>query len=147
MRNLIIVLLPILLLLTGCPSEPVCGDDDCITCCCDGTCSDSTGSGTCSHHDGVCDEEDSQTSTMDSANLSVEQMKLIMIIYFILNITLYIQYEFKKLSSDYYLRTIQMYGIIITRKNRDERYNSLLEESDQESDDVLEDDVDYSLDN
>lgn len=70
MRNLIIVLLPILLLLTGCPAE--CGDDDCITCCCDGTCSDSTGSGTCSHHDGVCDEEDSQTSTMDSANLSVE---------------------------------------------------------------------------
>lgn len=74
-------------------------------------------------------------------------MKLIMIIYFILNITLYIQYEFKKISSDHYLRTIQMYRIIIARKNRDERYNSLLEESDQRSNIDLEDDVDYSLDN
>lgn len=40
-----------------------------------------------------------------------------------------------------------MYRIIITRKNRDEKYNSLLEESDQESNIDLEDDVDYSLDN
>lgn len=69
MRNLILSVILVLPMLVGCFEE--CGDEGCITCCCDGNCSDSTGRGTCSSHDGVCDNEDSQTSNLETASLNV----------------------------------------------------------------------------
>jgi len=66
-------------------------------------------------------------------------MQLFLRIYLLLSIILYIRCEIKKLPSDYYLRIAQIYIIVIDKKHKDERYNSLLEESYRIDNDVIED--------
>ena len=74
-------------------------------------------------------------------------IKISSLILFIFSIILHSNNILRYESSDEYLRSIQMYRIITTRRSRDEAYTSLLEESDNISGIELDNDVDFDLDN